>query len=78
MMPIMRPEDLTSARNRTGMMQAEFAACIGYSRANLIRMETGRAAIPYQTTLLVRAIGILGADPGKWPDQAAGQEGGAA
>lgn len=64
----MTPADLTEARKRLGVTQAQLAKLVGYSRDQIGRMEGGHTPIPVALALAVRALCIIGADPAQWPD----------
>ncbi|AFK66537.1 hypothetical protein RHZG_00031 [Rhodobacter phage RcNL1] len=67
----MTPTDLTAARQRLGLTQAELGEHTGYSRTQITRIEAGQTgSVPVALTLAVRAMLLLGADPAAWPDAA--------
>ena len=65
----MTPADLTAARQRLGLTQVELGERTGYSRTQLTRIEAGQTGgVQVALALAVRAMLLLGADPGAWPD----------
>lgn len=65
----MTPADLTAARQRLSLTQAELGERTGYSRTQITRIEAGQTgSVPVALAIAVRAMLMLGADPGAWPD----------
>lgn len=65
----MTPTDLTAARQRLGLTQAELGERTGYSRTQITRIETGKTGgVPDSLAINVRAMLLLGPDPAQWPD----------
>ena len=64
----MTPADLTEARKRLGLTQAQLAPLVGYSRDQIGRMEGGHTPIPVALSLALRAMLLHGPDPAQWPD----------
>lgn len=67
----MTPAELTEARKRLGLTQAELATITGYSRTQITRIEAGQTGgVAPSLALAMRAMLLLGPDPAKWTDVA--------
>ena len=67
----MTPAELTEARKRLGLTQADLGAITGHSRTQITRIEAGKTGgVAPSLALAVRAMLMLGSDPAQWPDAA--------
>lgn len=67
----MTPTELTEARKRLGLTQADLGAITGYSRTQITRIEAGQTGgVAPSLALAVRAMLMHGPDPAHWPDAA--------